>query len=323
MNRRIGKLTRVFDLRAIWKNEEYDFSTWLAQEANLALLSEEIGINIHYLQAEAGVGKFSLDILAEEEGKGRKIIIENQLETTNHDHLGKIITYAAGLDAKIIIWICKEVREEHRQAIDWLNENTNEEIAFFAVKLELWQIDNSDPAPKFHIISSPNEWAKVIKQSGAKATSTDTNLKKLEFWTKLKSYAQEKGANIRFQTPRPQHWFDVTIGSSEAHISLTLRTKDGSLGCELYVSNNKALFAYLNSKAELLNQELNTMLEWIDAPVASRIVQRREGVDIQDEQSLPQHFDWLIDRTTTFGRVFGKLIQEHKTLSKLDRGKKV
>lgn len=314
MSRRIGTIRKI-DLRSVWKNEEYDFSTWLAQESNLTLLSEEIGINIHFLQAEAGVGKFSLDILAEEEGKGRKIIIENQLETTNHDHLGKIITYAAGLDAKIIIWICKEVREEHRQAIDWLNENTNEEVAFFAVKLELWQIDDSAPAPKFQIISKPNEWAKTIKQGDTKGGSTDNNLKKLDFWTKLKSYAQEKGANIRFQTPRPQHWYDVTIGTSEAHISLTVRTQDRSLGCELYINNNKALFAYLKTKEEFLNKELNTKLEWIEAKVASRIVQRREGVDMQDEKRLPEHFDWLIERTTNFSRVFGRLVKEYKKLS--------
>lgn len=320
MSKRIGKIRRV-DLRSIWKNEEYDFSTWLAQETNLALLSEEIGINIHFLQAEAGVGKFSLDILAEEEGQGRKIIIENQLETTNHDHLGKIITYAAGLDAKIIIWICKEVREEHRQAIDWLNENTNEEIAFFAVKLELWQIDESAPAPKFHIISKPNEWAKTIKQSGTKDGRTDTNLKQLDFWTKLKSYAQEKGSNIRFQTPSPQHWYNVTIGDSAAHVALTIKTRNRSAACELYISNNKGLFAFLKTKKDFLNKELDTTLEWIEAQVATRVVQRRQGVDIQEEKRLPEHFDWLIERTISFSRVFGKQVKEYKKLSKASTNK--
>jgi len=176
MNKPLGKITKT-DLRTAWKNEEYDFSAWLSEPENLALLSEEIGIDIRLVKTEAEVGKFSLDILAEEEATGRKIIIENQLETTNHDHLGKIITYAAGYDADIIIWIFKEIREEHRQAIDWLNENTAEKIAFFAVKLELWQIDNSAPAPKFQVISSPNEWAKVLKQGSNKDELTDTKLR--------------------------------------------------------------------------------------------------------------------------------------------------
>jgi hypothetical protein len=123
-NYQLGKLEKV-NIREIWKNEAKDFTTWLAKEENLALLSAEIDIPLKLIKIEASVGSFSADILAEEENTGNKAIIENQLEETDHDHLGKIITYGSGFDAKYLIWIFRDIREEHRQAIDWLNEKTD------------------------------------------------------------------------------------------------------------------------------------------------------------------------------------------------------
>src|SRR3989344_5193756 len=146
----LAKLKKI-DLREAWKREAGDFTKWLAEEPNLRLLSDEIGFDIKLIQAEAAVGDFNVDILAEEENTGKKIIIENQLEVTDHDHLGKIITYASGYDASVIVWIVKGVREEHRQAVDWLNEHTDENIEFFLLQIELWQIGDSPFAPKFGI----------------------------------------------------------------------------------------------------------------------------------------------------------------------------
>ena len=149
---KLGKLEKVKDLRSVWKHEANDFTNWLAEEENLNTLGEEIGIDIELISTEAKTGSFSTDILASESNTNNKIIIENQLESTDHNHLGKIITYASGHDAKIIIWIVKDVREEHRQAIDWLNEHTDEEINIFLCKIELWKIGNSEIAPKFQIM---------------------------------------------------------------------------------------------------------------------------------------------------------------------------
>lgn len=160
----LGKLKKI-DLRKAWKHEAIDFTSWLAQDENLTLLSDEIGIGIKLIKTEASVGNFNVDILAEEENTGRKIIIENQLEPTNHDHLGKLVTYASGYDAEIIVWIVEDVKDEHKQAIDWLNEHTDEKLNFFLIKMELWQIGDSSFAPKFQIISNPNDWAKTLKIS--------------------------------------------------------------------------------------------------------------------------------------------------------------
>src|SRR5690606_30632734 len=114
------------------------------------------------------------------------------LESTDHDHLGKIITYASGLDANVVIWVVKDAREEHRQAIDWLNEHTDEDLAFFLLQIELWQIEDSPLAPKFEVISKPNDWAKTIKQSAAGGYVTETKAKQLEFWESFRTLAQER-----------------------------------------------------------------------------------------------------------------------------------
>ena len=148
LKKNLAKLKKL-DLREVWGHEATGFTIWLSQEENLNLLSEEIGITIKLVQVEANVGKFNVDILAEEENSERKIIIENQLEDTNHDHLGKIITYASGYDASIVIWIVRDFREEHRKAIDWLNEHTDENLGFFLIKLELWQIGASDSVTRW------------------------------------------------------------------------------------------------------------------------------------------------------------------------------
>jgi hypothetical protein len=307
---KLGQIKKL-DLRKVWKNEERDFSRWLSNKENLTLLSAEIGVDIKLIETEAkiGNGNFEVDILAEEEGGGRKIIIENQLETTNHDHLGKLITYASGYDANIIIWIFKDIREEHRQAIDWLNENSSEELAFFGIKLELWQIDNSAPAPKFQIINKPNEWAKILKQGKGSNELTETKLKQLDFWTKFKSFAQER-TKISLQTPRPQHWFDISIGFSEAHIGLTVNTRDERLGCE--ITSNKNLFEELKKQKNEIEKELGLQLDWRERDSVCRIVVYRDNFDIENNTEMERYFDWLLNTALSFRKVFGVYIKKIK-----------
>ncbi|MDI3537618.1 MAG: hypothetical protein PWP30_2100 [Eubacteriaceae bacterium] len=134
----LGKIEKIDDLRCIWPHEAYDFSQWLAQDENLQLLSDTIGIDIVLEEIESSVGDFNVDLYAYEEGTKRKIIIENQLENTDHNHLGKIITYASGKEAEVIIWIVKRARDEHKNAIEWLNQHTDENIGFFLLEIELW-----------------------------------------------------------------------------------------------------------------------------------------------------------------------------------------
>ena len=299
------------DLRKVWNHEANDFTTWLSEKENLALLSDEIGIDILLIETEASVGKFNVDILAEEENTGKKIVIENQLEITDHDHLGKTITYASGYDAEIIIWIVKDVRDEHKQAIDWLNEHTDEKINFFAIKMELWQIGNSPCAPKFNIISKPNDWAKAVKKSTSTSNLTETKVLQLDFWNQFKEYAQNKSSKLKLRKAYPQHWYDISIGNSKAYISLTANSQTNLIACEIYIPDSKDLFYELETNKNKIEEELQAELEWmaLDGKKASRIKLSNDA-DINQKEKWDQYFDWLMITAEKFQTVFGQHINK-------------
>lgn len=305
----LGKL-EMGDLRGVWKNESSDFTTWLSKDENLALLSDEIGIDIKLVKTEASVGTFNLDILAEEETSERKIIIENQLEKTDHDHLGKIITYASGYDASIIIWIVKDVRDEHKQAIDWLNDHTDEDINFFIVRMELWKIGDSPYAPKFHIVSEPNDWAKAIKKSAAELELTDTELLQFDYWTKFKEYASKRNTHLKLRKTYPQHWYDISIGSAECHMRLTVNTREDLIGCEIWIHESKELFHELFSHKNDIESELGGNLDWMELPdrKASRIKISRRA-NISEVHNWENWFDWMLNQAEEFHKLFGKYIK--------------
>lgn len=313
---KLGKLEKV-PLREAWKHEALNFTTWLAQEDNLKLLSDEIGIDISLIQTEASVGKFSVDILAEEENTNRKIVIENQLESTDHDHLGKIITYASGFDAEIIIWIVKDVRDEHKQAIDWLNENTNETINFFAINIELWKIDNSPFAPKFSIISKPNNWAKALKKSSSSITTnntTDLKMLQLEFWTNLNEYIQNNKTTINIRTPKPRHWYDLNFGisSSKAYITLVVHNREQYCSVEVYIPKIKEIFYRLVEQKEEIEQETNLKFEWMELPQkqASRIMIKNHNFNLEDTDNWEVNYRWLVETIEKIKPVFLKYIKK-------------
>lgn len=305
----LGKLKKV-DLREGWRHEALDFTKWMAQEENLNLLGDEIGYDIKLIQVEAEVGGFNVDILAEEENTGKKIIIENQLEMTNHDHLGKIITYASGYDAGVVVWVVKDIREEHRKAIDWLNEHTDEEIEFYLLKIELWQIGDSPFAPKFDAISKPNDWAKAVKNAADSTELTDTKIKQLNFWNALKTFAKINDPGIRMQKSHPQHWTSMSIGSSDAHLSLTINSKDNLMGAELYISDNKELYSHIVANKGEIESELGEKVEWMELPEkkASRIKISISG-NLEDESKWENYFEWMLTEVNKFKKVFPKYIK--------------
>lgn len=308
----LGSIKKV-ELRNAWKHEALDFTNWLAEEENLRLLSDEIGIDIKLIQTEATVGRFNVDILAEEETTDNKIIIENQLETTNHDHLGKIITYASGIEAKTIIWVVKDAREEHRQAIDWLNEHTVEDILFFLVKIELWQIGDSPFAPKFELISSPNNWAKTVRSSVTGGAVTETKARQLEFWEQFRIYTEERKSPLKIQKPSPQHWLNISVGSRHAHISLTLNSFDEAIRTELYIPHNKGAFEFLYAQKDAIEKELGVKLEWMELPgkKASRIKAETLGL-VDNTGEWEQYFAWLKENAEKFQKVFGSHLKQYK-----------
>ena len=302
----LGKLKRV-DLRTVWKHEASDFTTWLSQEENLTLLGDEVGIDLKFIQVTADVGDFKLDILAEEENTGRKVVIENQLEQTDHDHLGKLMTYAAGHDAQIAIWVAREIRDEHRQAMDWINQHTDGEMNLFAVEIELWQIGDSPCAPRFRVVSRPNDWARLVRESAEHGTLSATKEAQLEFWNSFKEYARDRKTSLRLRKAYPQHWYDISYGSSESHISLSVNTQSDLLGCEIWISDSKGLFHHLLASKEPIERELGERLEWMPLPTkkASRIKLSREGT-LGNRNAWNEYFDWFKKKAEAFQTVFAK-----------------
>lgn len=306
----LSKLEKV-DLREVWKHEALDFTNWLARPENLDLLSDEIGIDITLIQTEASVGKFNVDILSEEENTGRKIVIENQLESTDHDHLGKIITYASGFDAEIIVWIVKSVRDEHKQAVDWLNEHTDSNINIFAIQMEVWKIANSPYAPKFQVIAKPNDWAKAVKKSTAQNELSDTKLLQLEFWTKFKEFVQTNNGKIKLRKAYPQHWYDISFGFSNVHIVLTLNSQSEQMTCEIYIPDSKQLFLTLYEHRESIENSLSEQLEWEELPEkkASRIKLVSKGT-LSNQDNWGKYHSWMLEKSTHFQQIFSKYIKQ-------------
>lgn len=302
----IGKLQRV-ELRDVWPHEEYDFSAWLAEEENLKFLSDSIGIDISLIEKESKIGGYSADIFAEEEDTGKKIIIENQLEDTNHDHLGKIITYASGKDASYVIWIVKHARDEHRRAIEWLNEHTDSEIRFFLLEIELWKIGDSVAAPKFNIVEQPNDWAKEEKKS---TSSVSEGAKKcLDFWEAFNSYAEQDKkfiSEFSLRKPQPQHWYDLGIGNRHMHISMNIQFKKGTLNTGLYIPEDKDLYNALIENREDIEHTIDGELVWHQASKASRLYIVKE-IDFNDSSNWNKCFSWLMDMNYLFKGISKKV----------------
>ena len=299
---KLGKIKRVNDLRSVWHHEAKDFSKWLAQENNLLQLSEAIGIDIVLEELESSVGNFNVDLYAIEEGTDRRIIIENQLEDTNHDHLGKLITYASGKGAEVIVWIVKRARDEHRQAIEWLNQNTGVKIGFFLVEIELWQIDASAIAPKFNVVERPHAWAKQMKNAD---NLSETKQLQLNFWQQLSEiiksnehYAKEFSA----RKAQPQHWYDLSIGSSSYHIGLTVNTQKNRLGAEIYIPDDKDKFAMFKEYAQQIEDMVGGKVEWREATKATRII-TLHSYDISNEAKWHDAFEWLMNKALIFKKI--------------------
>lgn len=308
---KLGKIKLIKNLRSIWKNEASDFTNWLAEEENLQLLGEELGLEISLIQTEANVENFRADILAKEFYTEANVIIENQLECTNHDHLGKIITYASGYDAKYIIWIVRDVREEHTQAIDWLNKHTDEDINFFLLKIELWQIEDSKIAPKFNVICRPNEWGKRVKEFIKSGEPTKSQNISYQLWSDFKKYAQQQNPKFSLRTPRRQHWYTVSIGSAEAHIELKTATRENELACQLYIKDNHDLYKFLEGYKSEIEEKLGFPLSWNHQEERkAAYIEIRKKFDLEKEQAL--YLQWMFDMVNHFYQCFKPYVKKYK-----------
>lgn len=305
----IGKLEEV-DIRELWKHEQYDFSEWLSKKENIENLNDILGLTLVDISKETYVGSYRCDLFAKDETTGIKVIIENQLEMSNHDHLGKIITYASGLDAKVVVWIVKEAREEHRSAIEWLNNNTNSNINFFLIEIHAYKIGNSDNAPMFQVIEQPNDFIKNNKSINSNDTMNKSQSQRLEFWNQFNNVLVERGKPFNVRKATTDHWYNVAIGTSDAHIDITLVNKDSVIGVELYITDNKELFDKLYQRKDEIENDLGLKLDWrrLNNSKASRIVTFIKGLNFDDHSNYNELMNKTIDLAVLMRDIFKKYI---------------
>jgi len=302
---KLGKLKEI-DIRTVWPHEQYDFSKWLAQDENIQELGDSLNLSLTDVETETSVGNFRCDILAKDELTGKMVLIENQLEATNHDHLGKIITYASGLDAAVVVWIVASARDEHAAAIEWLNKHTDDEISFFLLEVHAYQIGDSDPAPQFTIIEQPNDFVKTVKSVAKSADMNESQKQRLEFWTRFNDVVESKGKPFNKRKATTDHWYNVAIGSSDANISVDLVNKEHKIRVSLWISDNKELFDALFMRRDEIEAALGFGLVWnrLDNKKASYISAYIKGLDFKKQDNYPELMEQIIDMVVKMKKTF-------------------
>lgn len=268
--------------------------------------SNEVGLTLTEVNKEIFIGSYRCDLVAKDETTGIKVIIENQLEAANHDHLGKIITYASGLDANVVIWIVKEAKEEHQSAIEWLNNKTTKDISFFLMEIHALKIDDSLPAPQFVVVEKPNDFVKVANVGVDSGELSKAQSERFNFWNKLNEVVVSRNKPFNIRKATTDHWYNVAIGTSEAHISITLVNKTNSIGIEVYISYNKELFDKLYSESESIQNELGFNMDWqrLDNKKASRIIYYIDGLDFNNHDNYDELINKVIDRIIAIRNAF-------------------
>ena len=316
----LGRLERV-DLRQAWLGEATDFTPWLAQPENITLLGEAIGIELEVEAQEANVGPFRADILCRDTTSDRYVLIENQLERTDHGHLGQLLTYAAGLDAVTIVWVAARFTDEHRAALDWLNRATTGDFNFFGLEVEVWRIGDSPLAPKFNVVSQPNEWSKSVRAStSGDGEMSDRQRWHLRFWEQFHDYLAERGIRILVTSPSPRHFVVGALGHSHCRLIIFNNVKEGRSGVYLTLTgpDAKAHYHLLEGKykttidATLTPLTPPAELSWRLKPDVneSMVMVQRTGLKQEDPSSWPALDEWLANTAVTMHDLFRPIVKE-------------
>lgn len=312
----LGRLEPV-DPREVWTSESGNFTPWLSQSDNLILLGEAIGLELELQGTEQSVGPFRADILCKDTVTETLVLIENQLERTDHSHLGQLLTYAAGLNAVTIVWIARQFTDEHRAALNWLNGVTNESVNLFGLEVELWRIGDSAIAPKFNVISKPNNWVKTIsaiRQSDGSLTPVEQL--RFEYWQSFVGYLEEQHSFLKAREPKPTTALTFPIGRSGFRLwALVYPVYGENISVQLGINRGKADFNALYQQKAAIEAEIGSTLEWGENPSA-----RRRTVTLNNKTANPnnraqwrEQFDWLKNTLEAFHRAFARRIRALST----------
>jgi hypothetical protein len=310
----LGRLEKI-NPRTYWEREDIDFTPWLAAPENIQLLGDTIGFELEVEAREKEVGPFRADILCKDTATENWVLIENQLERTDHGHLGQLLTYAAGLNAVTIIWIAAYFTEEHRAALDWLNEVTNEDVNFFGLEIE------------FNIVSNPNDWSKAIIKAAKSIQSISQSATKqlqLEYWTAFRAHMLEHAQLIKPTKPLQQHWMNIAIGRSGfllLAIASTWNTElqsfdKNEIRAELSISHrdaqdSKGYFDLLRQQQAIIESEFGDDFIWDSQPDRKTCrIAVRQTVDLNDRTDWDRQHQWLIDKLDRMHQVFSNRVKQ-------------
>lgn len=282
----LGKLKEV-DIRKVWQHEQYDFSNWLSKDDNINQLGDTLNLSLTDVETEKFVGSYRCDIICKDEITGKNVLIENQLEPTNHDHLGKIITYASGLDASVIIWIVESAKEEHSSAIEWLNKHTDEDVSFFLIEVHAYTIGDSKPAPYFKIIQQPNDFVKQVKNISKNTELNDSQSNRLEFWNRFNDMLDKMGRPFNKRKATADHWYSVAVGSSQCHISIDLVNREHKIRISMWIPNNKELYDTFYLNKDSIEKSLGYLISWdkLEGKKAACAYTFIEGLDFNNKDN--------------------------------------
>lgn len=296
----MGTLEKI-DLRLYWKDEPLDFTPWLAQ--NLALLGDAIGMDLELEGKEMNVGPFKADILCKDTTSNAWVLIENQLERTDHTHLGQLMTYAAGLDAATIVWVAQRFTDEHRAALDWLNRITADGFLFFGLEVELWRIGESDVAPKFNVVCQPNDWAKSVTRASSKPLSNTEQLQQ-EYWNEFFEYLQQQNSKLKPNKVNRLYRATFSIGKGKFALQARVNSVNNVIGVWLLMSDNyaKDYFDQLLKQQESIELEVGSSLEWkrLDDKKRSKIFIELGNAALSQRSDWERQFTWLKDHLERF-----------------------
>ena len=311
----LGRLERV-ELRGVWPNEATDFTPWLAEEENLSILAETLNMELELEGSEVNVESGIVDLLCRRVDNS-VVLIENQLEETDPDHLGRILAYAASLDADTVIWIAREFRDEHRAVLDRQNAITDERYQYFGVEIELWRIGDSPAAPKFNIVSKPNNWSRAVSQSAQRAGCEELSglpLIQQRFWTAFGEHVNQSNRQIKAPRPVPKAFVFFAIGKAGFSLKALMSKLNRRLvvRLDMYGPNAEAHFNLLIVDREEIENEIGELredeqLEWKEE--SNAVVLTRHNIDPTDEADWPNQHAWLAEKLELFDRVFRQRIQ--------------
>lgn len=314
----LGTFEKV-PLRTAWPTEDGNFTPWLAEPSSIAVLGEALSMELEVEAVERAVGSFRADIIARAvDETEHRVIIENQFGLTDHNHLGQILTYLAGVEGtKTIVWIAESIRPDHRAAVDWLNENTLEDFSFFAVEIELWRIGASPPAPRFNIVVSPNDWtreARTATRRVGEVEMADRHRIRLAYWASFSEYLKERRSSFQIRKPNKDHWRWFAIGRAGFGISAVMSTEKRRVGVELYINDDpgKGAFRSLLGQKDAIEAQFGEPLDWQELPgrKASKVMILKTGVDPAQEAQYPELHRWMLEKMDRFRAVFAARVKE-------------